>query len=83
MAIPRELNIAQFAEHMDVIQKLYLIDDDFRSLCDDYCTVQTSIAKFKGTSLRDVKWELEYAQLSVELENEILYYVKNKTIKRA
>ena len=78
MAIPRELNVAQFAEHLDAIRILYVADDDFKSLCDDYCTVKTSIEKFKGSSARDLQRELEYKHLSVELEREILYYVKNR-----
>jgi hypothetical protein len=78
MLIPRELNTTQLAEHMDAIRTLYLADDDFKSLCDDYCTVKISIEKFKGTSSKDLQRELEYKHLSVELENEILYYVKNR-----
>ncbi len=78
MPIPRELNTAQFAEHLDAISILYVADDDFKSLCDDYCTVKTSIEKFQGTSSKDLQRELEYKHLSVELENEILYYVTNR-----
>jgi len=78
MLIPRELNTAQLAEHIDVIRTLYLADDDFKTLCDDYCTVKTSIEKFKGNSGKDLQRELEYKHLSVELEKEILYYVKNR-----
>jgi hypothetical protein len=78
MPIPRELNNAQFAEHMDAIRILYLADEDFKSLCDDYCTVRTSIEKFEGTSVRDLERASEYKHLSVDLEREILYYVKNR-----
>jgi uncharacterized protein YdcH (DUF465 family) len=78
MPIPRELNNAQFAEHMDAIRILYLADEDFKSLCDDYCTVRTSIEQFNGTSVRDLERASEYKQLSVELQEEILYYVKNR-----
>lgn len=78
MPIPRELNTAQFVEHMENIRILYLADEDFRSLCDDYCTVKISIEKFNETPSKDLQRELEYKHLSVELENEILYYVKNR-----
>jgi len=78
MPIPRELNTAQFAEHMDDIRILYLADEDFKSLCDDYCTVNISLEKFNGTSAKDLQRQLEYKHLSVELENEILNYVKNR-----
>ena len=78
MPIPRELNTAQFAEHLGDIRILYLADEDFKSLCDDYCTVKISIEKFKGSSSKDLQRESEYKHLSVELENEILYYVRNR-----
>ena len=78
MPIPRELNTAQFAEHMDDIRILYLADEDFKSLCDDYCTVKISLEKFIGTSSNDLQRKLEYKNLSVELENEILHYVRNR-----
>jgi len=78
MPIPRELNTAQFAEHMDDIRILYLADEDFKSLCDDYCTVKISIEKFKEVSSKDLERESEYKHLSVELENEILNYVRNR-----
>ena len=77
MPIPLELNNGQFAEYMDAIRILYLADEDFKSLCDDYCTVRTSIEQFKGTSVRDTERASEYEDLSVELAKEILYYVKN------
>jgi len=78
MPIPRELNTAQFAEHIDDIRILYLADEDFKSLCDDYCTVKISLEKFKEASSNDLERESEYKHLSVELENEILYYVRNR-----
>ena len=78
MPIPQELNAAQFSDHMEAITILYFEDDDFKSLCDDYCTVKTSIEKFTGTSAKDFQRELEYKHLSLELEQEILYYVKNR-----
>ena len=78
MPIPRELNTAQFADHMDDIGRLYLADEDFKSLCDDYCTVKISIEKFNGTSSKDLQREVEYRHVAVELENEILYYLKNR-----
>ena len=81
MLIPQELNTTQLTEHMDAISTLYLADDDFKSVCDDYCTVKISIKKFKEMSSRNLQRELEYKHLSEELENEILYYVKNKRFR--
>jgi hypothetical protein len=81
MLIPQELNTTQLTEHMDAISTLYLADDEFKSLCDDYCTVKISIEKFKEMSSRNLQRELEYKHLSEELENEILYYVKNRRFR--
>jgi hypothetical protein len=81
MLIPQELNTTQLTEHMDAISTLYLADDEFKSLCDDYCTVKISIDKFKEMSSRNLQRELEYKHLSEELENEILYYVKNRRFR--
>ncbi len=78
MSIPRELNNALFVDHMDDIKILYSADEDFKSLCDDYCTVQISIGKFKEMPSKDLQREVEYRHLAVELENEILYYLKSR-----
>lgn len=83
MPIPQELDTAPFVEHLDAIKILYEADDDFKSLCDDYCTVKISIEKFKGTSEKDLQRETEYKTLSAELEEEILSYVKNRQRKHA
>jgi hypothetical protein len=57
MPIPRELNTAQFAEHMNDIRILYSADEDFKSLCDDYSTVKISVKKLKATSSKDLQRE--------------------------
>ena len=75
---PLILIIEQFPEHIEMIQTLYLADDDFRTLCEDYFTSKMAVEKLKGKVLDDLKGELEYMHLSSTLENEILEYIKNR-----
>ncbi|HTE23311.1 hypothetical protein [Flavitalea sp.] len=73
--IPKALNTSQFAEYIETIKMLYKVDDDFKTLCDDYLTSKTSLEKFKEKSVEDKQRELEYKRLSLDLEKEILEYV--------
>jgi len=79
MPIPPALDIDEFAEYKEVINRLYLIDDDFRALCDDYSMSKMHIEKFNAKSLEDKQRKIEYQQLSLELEKEILDYVNKLT----
>ena len=79
MPIPPALDIDEFAEYKEVINRLYLIDDDFRALCDDYSMSKTHIEKIIVKSLEDKQRKIEYQQLSLELEKEILDYVTKLT----
>ena len=69
MPLPQALNVLQFSRYLEVIQKLYATDEDFRSLCDDYVTSKTNMENLVGISF-------EYQQLAIELEKEILEYLK-------
>jgi len=73
--IPPGLNIAQFAEYIETIKMLYRVDDDFKTLCDDYVTSKMKMEKSTGKPLEERRNELEYEQLSRDLEKEILDYV--------
>jgi len=79
MPLPPALNIAEFAEYKEVINRLYLIDDDFRALCDDFSMSKTHLEKFNAHSLEDKQRKIEYQQLTLELEKEILDYVNKLT----
>ena len=76
MAVPNALNIASFAEYMETIKTLYEVDDDFKTLCDDYVTCKVKIDVYKSKSLDNLRSELEFQQMSFELEKEIIEYVK-------
>lgn len=73
--IPSALNIATFAEYIETIKMLYRVDEDFRILCDDYATSKMNTEKFKGLAFNDRVSELDYQQLSLDLEKEIIDYV--------
>ena len=75
MPIPESLNIEQFSKYMKSISVLYLTDEDFKTLCDDYITTKTNIQKYQGRLREDVERKLEYEHLSIELEKEILRYL--------
>ncbi|MHA4845697.1 hypothetical protein ACX0G7_16095 [Flavitalea antarctica] len=77
--IPQALNTAQFAKYKETIEMLYQVDDDFRTLCDDYLTSKMGLEEFKEKSIEDRQRELEYKRLSRELEKEIVEYVTKRT----
>ncbi|HEX6194198.1 MAG TPA: hypothetical protein VFZ42_17615 [Chitinophagaceae bacterium] len=76
MSIPAALNTSAFLDHIDTIRMLYEVDEDFKTLCDDYSTSLHNVEKFKGETLHNLRSELEYQQLTIDLQKEILEYVK-------
>jgi len=70
--------IGQFPKHAELIHRLFLDDDDFRSLCEDYFTSKMTAEKLKGKLIEDLKGEMVYLDLSSTLEKEILEYIKNR-----
>jgi hypothetical protein len=76
MPIPETLNIIPFIAHLDAIKTLYVYDANFKTLWDDYCTSKINSEKFKSKLLENMRNELEYQQLTMELEKEILDYLK-------
>lgn len=75
MQIPKALHTEKFAEYLEAIKELYKVDEDFKALCDDYNTSKMNIEKFKDRSLEDKRRELEYKDLTQDLEKEILEYI--------
>ena len=73
--IPHDLNISKFAEYLDTIKMLYEVDDDFKSLCDDYLDSKKNFEKFKDQSFETKQLKQEFKHLSQNLEKEILEYV--------
>ena len=73
--LPHDLNISKFAEYLDTIKMLYEVDDDFKTLCDDYLDSKKNFEKFKDQSFETKQLKQEFKRLSQNLEKEILEYV--------
>ena len=78
MAVPKELYNAKFAEYMESLKILYLVDDKFKTICDDYCASNMKAQKFKKKFEKYFQHKLECENLSKELEDEILIYLIRK-----
>ncbi|KUJ60801.1 hypothetical protein AR687_15435 [Flavobacteriaceae bacterium CRH] len=78
MALPNELYNAKFAEYLDSLKILYLVDDNFKIMCDEYCMSKNNAEKYKKKFEKDFRNKLEYENLSKELEEEILIYLIRK-----
>jgi len=75
MSLPSELYTSKFADFMESIKILYLTDDIFKTICDDYCGSKTKTEKFKKKFENNFNQKLKYENLSRELEEEILIYL--------
>ena len=78
MALPNELYNAKFAEYLESIKILYLVDDKFQMLCDDYCNNKISSEKLSKKLEKSLTQKIKLENLSIELEDEILFYVIRK-----
>jgi hypothetical protein len=78
MPIPQELYNAKFAEFMESIKILYLVDDKFKTMCDDYCQSKIKTEKLKKKFEKSFNQKLKCENLSNELEEEILFYLLKK-----
>lgn len=78
MSIPEELYSAKFAEFMESIKILYLVDDKFKTICDDYCHSKIKTEKLKKKFEKSFNQKLKCENLSKELEEEILFYLLKK-----
>jgi hypothetical protein len=78
MSLPNELYNAKFAEYIESLKILYLIDDKFKTMCDDYCNSKANTEKYRKKFEKDFRHKLEFENLSKELEEEILIYLIRK-----
>lgn len=78
MSLPNELYNAKFADYLDSLKILYLVDDKFKVICDDYCKSKMNAEKYKKKFEKDFLHKLESENLSKELEEEILIYLIRK-----
>lgn len=78
MAVPKELYNAKFADYIESLKILYLVDDKFKIVCDDYCANKLRAEKFRKKFEKHFQNRLECENLSKELEDEILIYLIRK-----
>ncbi|MNL62288.1 hypothetical protein D3C87_1862970 [compost metagenome] len=76
MTLPKCLYVEKFKKFMESIIILYLVDDEFKSICDDYCISKSIIEDYKGKFPEDMQRQAEYEILSLELEDDILKFIK-------
>jgi hypothetical protein len=82
MTIPKALYIEKFEKFMESIIVLYLADDEFKAICDDYCTSKMNIEKYRKKSEEDTQCKSDYESLSMELEEDILRFLKDLNTER-
>lgn len=75
MSVPKELYNTKFVDYLESLKILYLVDDRFKTICDDYCISKMKTEKYKKKVEKDFYHKLEYENLSKELEEEILIYL--------
>lgn len=79
MSLPAIFNNAIFSKHLKSIEIMYETDEDFKALCDKYDTTKYNIEKYKGNTLKNLKVEMEYEELMMELKREILDYLEKRS----
>lgn len=75
MSLPDELYNVKFADYLESIKAMYLSDDKFKTICDDYCNSKVSEEIYKKKFEKYFRHRLESENLSKELEEEILFYI--------
>lgn len=75
MTVPKALYTEKFEKFMESIIVLYLTDDEFKAICDDYCISKMNIDKYKKKTEEDSQSKSDYESLSAELEDEIIKFI--------
>ncbi len=75
MSLPKELHSSKLKQYMESIKIMYLIDDRFKMICDQYCVSKMKAERNKQKSDKYLYQQLENENLSQELEEEILFYI--------
>jgi hypothetical protein len=72
-----EYILEKLPDHRNTITELYEVNDDFRTLCEDYVTTAKGLEESRNNSIRDRELENEFAHTYLELEREIIYMLGN------
>lgn len=78
MDIPSALNNEIFAKDMESLIVLYLADDEFNAICNDYCISKMNLEKYMQKLEEDAQCKLDYETVSKELEEEILRFIRER-----
>ena len=81
MNIPSAMESNKFKHYVGIISELYKVDDDFKTMCDDYSQNRLNIEKLKRKCLETRVRQLECEELSMDLAEEILEYAINRQIQ--
>ncbi|KAF2515692.1 hypothetical protein [Flavobacterium foetidum] len=79
MSLPDRLYNMKFAEYFDSMRKMYLQDDKFKEICDNYCSNIADVEKYRKKREKNFSKEQQCENLSKELEEEILFYLVRKS----
>jgi hypothetical protein len=75
MSIPEKLYSKKLSNYQETIKVLYLVDDNFKTMCDDYCCSKLNVEKYKQKIQENFYLKVEYENLTKELEDEIVQYI--------
>jgi len=78
MEIPSALNNEKFAKDMESLIVLYLADDEFKAICDDYCISKMNLEKYRQKLEEDEQCKFDYETVSKELEDDILRFIRER-----
>jgi hypothetical protein len=74
MPVSDVLNTEPFINYKDTIELLYSVDDDFKTLCDEYCNSLANIQKWKNKLIEYKQREIDYKHLLLDLETELFHW---------
>ena len=71
--------VGRFPSREELISDLYLTDQVFHSLCEDYCECLESLARWTGkTGENAAVYQQDYRELLSDLEAEIVKYADRR-----
>jgi hypothetical protein len=76
MSIPEKLYSEKLSNYHESIKVLYLVDDDFKIICDDYCCCKINVEDCSQKIKADFQMKVEFENLVKELEDEIVMYIE-------
>ena len=70
--------LERFSSQRDLILDAYKANEEFKGLCQDFYTSAQQLDSLKIRIAKDRKSEIEYRKLFIDLENEILNFLREK-----